>query len=108
MPIQAPAAPNMPKLACYGSIRDRVGHWALAQQTTDLLLSGLQRDGFDINAAPTLDFYNLTEERIQGYGIAGGYQDELVFSRKGLSTCTRTLDGNQEVMHLSLTGWMPS
>ena len=81
----------MPNLAYHGSIRDRLGHWALAQQTTDLLLSGLQRDGFDINAAPTLDFCNLTKGRIQGYGIAGGNQAELVFLRKGLSTCTRTM-----------------
>ena len=90
VPIQAPGAPNMPNLAYHGSIRDRVGHWALAQQTTDLLLTGLQRDGFDIDATPTLDFYSLTVERIQGYGITQD-ETELVFLRKGLSTCTRTL-----------------
>ena len=69
MPIQAPGAPNMPDPAYCGSIRNRVGHWGLSQQTTDLLLTGLQRDGFDINIAPTMDFFILTEDRIRDFGV---------------------------------------
>ena len=87
----------MPELAVYGSIRARVHHWGLTTETIGLLLESLQQNGYDVDTAPTLGFYTLTKQAIQGFGIIQYDQTSLVLYGIGDSSYSHShLDGTDE------------